>query len=181
MTSFGLDDFVEQLKAASRSDQPGRNVRHLMDQAFADPKQIEQALPSFEQDDTILFEDEHVSIWHSRFQPGLHVPPHDHQTPAVIGLYKGRERNSFYDVEEGKLTLKGTKELVPGDVLAIGSEGIHSVEALGDQPCSGIHVYLSSLTTIERSLFDWESGKARIEVEYLIKELAIHTAICEVI
>ena len=108
----------------------------------------------------ILFEDEKISIWHCRFQPDLHVPPHDHQTPAIIGLYEGTERNSFYEVESDQLVLKGSKDSKPGDVLTIGPEGIHSVEAVGDVPCVGIHVYLSSLTTIERSLFDWSSGAA---------------------
>jgi predicted metal-dependent enzyme (double-stranded beta helix superfamily) len=88
------------------------------------------------------------------------VPPHDHQTPAIIGLYEGTERNNFYDVEDGALVLKGSKELTSGDVLVIGSEGIHSVEAAGGKPCCGIHVYLAALTSIDRSLFDWQSGDA---------------------
>jgi 3-mercaptopropionate dioxygenase len=160
MTAFDLDAFVDRVKQASRSDSPARNVRKLIDEAFVDPDRLERDLPHFDEDDVILFEDDKVSIWHCRFQPDLHVPPHDHQTPAIIGLYAGTERNSFYEVEGEKLVLKGAKELKPGDVLAIGSEGIHSVKAVGGTPCCGIHVYLSALTVIERSLFDWESGEA---------------------
>jgi predicted metal-dependent enzyme (double-stranded beta helix superfamily) len=160
MTSFDLDGFVGKLIDASRGANPAQEVRKLMDAAFADPQAVKAATPEFAEDDVILFEDDKVSIWHCRFQPGLHVPPHDHQTPAIIGLYEGTERNSFYEVDGDRLVLKGSKESKPGDVLAIGSEGIHSVEAVGDVPCIGIHVYLSCLTTIERSLFDWESGAA---------------------
>jgi predicted metal-dependent enzyme (double-stranded beta helix superfamily) len=92
--------------------------------------------------------------------PGLHVPPHDHQTTATIGVYEGAEDNHFYLREGGQLVHKTTKRVGPGDVIALKPDGIHSVEAAdGSQSC-GIHVYLARLTTIERSLFDWETGAA---------------------
>ena len=160
MSQFNLDGFVEQLKEASRGDNPGQVVRNLMDQAFADPSAVKNAVPDFEDDDVILFEDDQVSIWYCHFPPGLHVPQHDHQTPAIIGVYEGVERNAFYEPEADALVLKGSKDLRPGDVLAIGPQGIHSVQAVGDRGSRGIHVYLSALTTIDRSLFDWNSGEA---------------------
>jgi predicted metal-dependent enzyme (double-stranded beta helix superfamily) len=45
-------------------------------------------------------------------------------------------------------------------VIALKPEGIHSVVAADNLQCCGIHVYLAKLTTIERSLFDWDSGVA---------------------
>ena len=50
---------------------------------------------SYDNDDEVLFEDDTVSIWFVRFVPGLHVPPHDHQTTATIGVYEGAEDNSL--------------------------------------------------------------------------------------
>ena len=161
MPDFDLDDFVQELRAAARQDEPVKKVRALMTEAFRDPAAIRAAMPDFENDDEILFEDDSVSIWFVRFVPGLHVPPHDHQTTATIGVYQGVEDNHFYLREPGRLVHKSTRRVGPGDVIALKPDGIHSVEAAEGQVTCGIHVYLAALTKIERSLFDWESGAAR--------------------
>lgn len=161
MADFNLDNFIQQMRVAARESEPVKKVRDLMSDAFKDPQAIKDAMPEYENDDEILFEDDSVSIWFVRFMPGLHVPPHDHQTTATIGVYEGAEDNHFYLCEGGQLVHKTTKRVGPGDVIALKPDGIHSVEAAdGSQSC-GIHVYLARLTTIERSLFDWESGAAR--------------------
>ena len=101
-----------------------------------------------------------MSIWFVRFVPGQHVPPHDHQTTATIGVYQGAEDNHFYLREAGRLVHKTSKRVSPGEVIALKADGIHSVEAADGAPSLAIHVYLAKLTTIERSLFDWDSGAA---------------------
>ena len=160
MADFNLDDFIQQLRTASRESEPVKKVRDLMSAAFRDPQAIKDAMPAFENDDEVLFEDDSVSIWFVRFMPGLHVPPHDHQTTATIGVYEGAEDNHFYLREGGQLVHKTTKRVGPGDVIALKPGGIHSVEAANGSQSCGIHVYLARLTTIERSLFDWETGAA---------------------
>lgn len=160
MPDFDLDEFVDELRKAARAEQPVKRVRELMTEAFRDPAAIGAAMPEFENDDEILFEDDSVSIWFVRFMPGLHVPPHDHQTTATIGVYEGAEDNHFYLREAGHLVHKSTRRVEPGDVIALKPDGIHSVEAANGKQSCAIHVYLAKLTTIERSLFDWESGEA---------------------
>ena len=161
MPGFVLDDFVQEMRDAALVDEPVKRVRDLMTEAFRDPEAIRAAMPDFDNDDEILFEDDSVSIWFVRFVPGLHVPPHDHQTTATIGVYEGAEDNHFYLRESGRLVHKTSKRVEPGDVIALKPDGIHSVEAANGKQSCGIHVYLAKLSTIERSLFDWESGEAR--------------------
>ena len=160
MAGFELDQFVQQLRGAAQADDPVKAVRGLMTETFRDPEAIQAAMPHFDNDDEILFEDESVSIWFVRFVPGLHVPPHDHQTTATIGVYEGAEDNHFYLREADRLVRKSTRRVGPGDVIALKPDGIHSVEAADGKPSCGIHVYLAALTKIERSLFDWETGAA---------------------
>jgi len=160
MTDFNLDDFVQQLRVAARDSEPVQKVRALMNAAFQDPQAISSAMPGFENDDEVLFEDDSVSIWFVRFPPGLHVPPHDHQTTATIGVYEGAEDNHFYLREDGHLVHKSTRRVEPGEVIALKPDGIHSIEATNGKQSCAIHVYLAKLTTIERSLFDWETGEA---------------------
>ena len=158
MADFDLDQFVLELRAAASADTPAKKVRELMTQTFRDPAAIRATMPAYDSDDEILFEDDSVSIWFVRFVPGLHVPPHDHQTTATIGVYEGAEDNHFYLREGGQLVYKSTRRVGPGDVIALKPDGIHSVQAADDKPSCGIHVYLAALTRIKRSLFDWDSG-----------------------
>ena len=161
MAGFELDAFIRELRAAAVTDEPVKRVRQLMTDAFRDPDAIRAAMPAYENDDEVLFEDDTISIWFVRFVPGLHVPPHDHQTTATIGVYAGAEDNHFYQREPGRLVHRTTRRVGPGDVIALKPDGIHSVEAADGKASCGIHVYLAALTRIERSLFDWDSGKAR--------------------
>ncbi len=160
MTGFVLDDFIQKTRAAALADDAVKRVRELMTDVFREPESIRAAMSHFEGDDEVLFEDDTVSIWFVHFVPGLHVPPHDHQTTATIGVYEGAEDNHFYLCEAGKLVHKSSKRVGPGEVIALKPDGIHSVEAANDAQSCGIHVYLAKLTTIERSLFDWDSGEA---------------------
>ena len=161
MTDFVLDDFIAELREAAVSEEPIKRVRDLMTSAFSDPDAIRAAMPDYENDDEVLYEDDTVSIWFVRFVPGLHVPPHDHQTTATIGVYDGAEDNHFYLHENDRLVHKSTRRVGKGDVIALKPDGIHSVEAANNENSLGIHVYLAKLTTIERSLFDWDTGAAQ--------------------
>lgn len=161
MAEFDPDSFVQKLRAAALQNDPIKSVRDLMTTAFQDPAAIDAAMPEFEEDDKVLFEDDSVSIWFVRFVPGLHVPPHDHQTTATIGVYRGSEDNHFYLHENNRLVHKSTRRVAAGNVIALGPDAIHSVEAADGGESCGIHVYLAALTRIERSLFDWKSGDAR--------------------
>jgi len=160
MAQFNLDDFIQELRVAAATDDAVKRVRQLMTDAFRDPESIQAAMPHYDNDDEVLFEDNSVSIWFVRFVSGLHVPPHDHQTTATIGVYEGAEDNHFYLCEAQQLVHKTSKRVGPGEVIALKPDGIHSVEAAGGAQSCGIHVYLAKLTTIERSLFDWDSGEA---------------------
>jgi len=160
MPSFDLDSFVSNLREAAIEADAGKRVRALMNDAFRDPDAVRAVMAGYSGEEEVLFEDDTVSIWYVGFDPTQHVPPHDHQIRAFIGVYDGREKNHFYRVGDGKLEHKTTKLVEPGDVISIGPDAIHSVETAGDDFCYGIHVYLGPLTRIERSLFDWDSGAA---------------------
>jgi len=160
MPEFDLDAFVGQLREAAGQDDAAKRVRDLMTDAFRDPEAVKKAMSGFSGEDEILFEDDSVSIWYCGFDPARHVPPHDHQTTATIGVYQGEEKNHFYRVEDGQLRHKTTKQIGPGDVIAMGPEAIHSVESANGEFSYAIHVYLAPLMSIERSLFHWEDGTA---------------------
>ena len=141
-----------------------------------DPQAVLEVLGPFEGDDIVLYEDETISIQHCRFDPGLHVPPHDHQITAVIGVYAGGEINHFYSADESGLVHKSTKSVLPGEIVSMGPDAIHSVESATDNCGYAIHVYLGPLSTVERSLYDWESGAEYRYTKAKYNEMLRHTA-----
>jgi len=158
-TSFDLNALVEELKPASRSAAPKPEVKAIMERVFHDPDTIRQHIPEFEEDEINLYEDEAISIWVCQFMPGSPIPPHDHQMPAMIGLYAGVERNRFFKLEaESKITETGYVDLNPGEILNITPTAIHTVECVSEEPSCGIHVYFGPLQSIDRSLFDQRAG-----------------------
>ena len=160
MAEFDLEQFIGQLRAAASTDDAVKQVRGLMTDAFKDHEAVREAMAGFSGEEEILFEDDTVSIYYAGFDPAIHVPPHDHQTTAFIGVYQGTELNHFYLAGDGELQHKSTKKLQPGDVISMGPDAIHSVESTQGVYSLGIHVYLGPLARIERSLFDWETGMA---------------------
>ena len=156
--AFDLDTFVGALRRAAAGDAPVKAVRGLLGEAIADPARLSAAMPDFEEDDTLLFEDETVTVYHVRFPIGLLVPPHDHRITAIIGVYDGAEENRLYRRGDPGLELVRTKRVGPGEILTIGPDGIHAVQADGGRASNAIHVYLGSLNTVGRFLYDWETG-----------------------
>ena len=160
MPTFDLDAFITDVRQAAVRSDAVKQVRALMNAAFLEPDAVRAAMSRFSGEEEVLFEDDSVSVWYVGFDPHRHVPPHDHEIHAFIGVYEGQEKNHFYLVGDNKLEHKSTKMVAPGDVIAIGPDAIHSVETANDEFCRGIHVYLGPLTTVQRSLFDWDSGVA---------------------
>ena len=158
---FNLERLVADLRVAALKDNAGEQIDALLRDAVQDPDRIAAGMPAFPEDDTILFEDDSISIWHCRFQPGFTVPAHDHQMRATVAVYDGAERNDFYArTAAGELALERSVEVKPGMVIQIEPDDVHAVGCASTKPCSGIHVYQGKLTTVERSLFDTNRNEA---------------------
>lgn len=157
---FNIDALVERLKTASRQLDACAQVKSILQETVENPGWVATGIPDYKEDDTILFEDDNVSIWHCRFPVGFTVPAHDHQITATIGVYRGAERNDFWESDdEGGIHKSSEAVLSAGNVLQIGPSAIHSVSCSSDIPTCGIHVYLGWLTKVERSLFDVAEGE----------------------
>lgn len=154
------DMLIREARDAASATRATGAVRTLMKEALADPDALADALGSLDdKDEALLFEDDTVSVWHCRFWPGKEVPPHEHRMPAFIGVYRGAESNTFYRRDAAGLHAVKTRQVRAGQVLSIGSDGIHSVSATGDAPSHALHIYLGPLSRVERSLFRWETGE----------------------
>ena len=153
--TFSLDTFISDLRQAAGNTNAAGNIKTLLEDVISDPAAIAATLPAFAEEEALLFEDDAISIWHCLYHPGHKIPPHDHQMPAMIAVYRGREQNDFYEADPAGGVRKSSEVVLnAGDTLSIGPSAIHTVECIGDGACQGFHVYLGNLTEVDRSLFD---------------------------
>ncbi len=80
--------------------------------------------------------------------------PHDHRMWAVIGIYSGREENTFFRRNKDGLTKHGLKVMEPKDTTPLGASIIHSVTNPLDRITGAIHVYGGDFFATPRSEWD---------------------------
>ena len=85
------------------------------------------------------------------------VYPHDHRMWAVIGLYGGREDNTFYRRSPEGLQVAGGKQLETGNVAVLGQAIIHSVANPLRVFAGAIHIYGGDFFGTSRSEWDRET------------------------
>jgi len=160
--TFSKESFIAAAKAAAASDNPTQAMRDLLTETVRDPAPIKAAFADVAEDEENFYEDETLSLWMSRFHPHRVLPPHDHAMSVHIAVYDGVERNLLYrrPKEGGRLEEPIVRETAAGELLSLGPDGIHAPTAAGDAPSEALHVYMGKLSSVDRSLFDWDSGRA---------------------
>lgn len=109
---FDLDRFIADCRAALASAHSASAVRELTARAVAVPREVEAALGSPRLGG--LFTLHHapdLTVLNVVWAPGMTIYPHEHRMWAVIGLYGGREDNTFYRCGERGLAIVGGKPL----------------------------------------------------------------------
>jgi predicted metal-dependent enzyme (double-stranded beta helix superfamily) len=155
-----FSDLTQRLRAVVGTPRAESAIRSQLEQTVADPGPLLAATENLPEDEIMYFEDEHLSIWHCRFQPDFLMPPHEHKLKVFIAGYSGVERSILYQRTDQGLVEKGTVDARAGEVIELGQNAIHAVRAAEGVPSYAIHVYLGPLMQLKRDLYDWDSGKA---------------------
>lgn len=169
--NFDTNQFVAECRAAANTSDPVTETQSLLQRYIRQPEQLQNLMPTLDEScrsqyndlflgyDKVLFEDDSVTVFLVDTQPGTDQPPHNHLIDAFIGVYQGAEINRFYGRSEDGLRLAGEKTVRPGEVLPIRPDTIHAINAESPGLCRAIHIYLGSLSNIERSLFNPDTGE----------------------
>jgi predicted metal-dependent enzyme (double-stranded beta helix superfamily) len=156
---FDLDGLIAELRLARTEAEPRRAVREVLDRALARPGEVAAALDPTESGLTLLHHADDLTIMHVVWAPGMTIYPHDHRMWAAIGIYSGREDNSFYRREAPgarTLTESGGKRLDTGDTALLGDDAIHGVTNPLRTLTGAIHVYGGDFVNQARS--QWGPG-----------------------
>jgi predicted metal-dependent enzyme (double-stranded beta helix superfamily) len=159
-STFDLDRFVEDCRAALREDVPQKAVRELMLRALADGG-LPDCLPPTQAQIGKLYHGPDLTIINVVWAPEMTFMPHDHRMWVVIGIYAGREDNIFWrrikDEKGGKIEAAGARALSEGDCWTLGHDIIHSVTNPIPRFTGALHVYGGDFFSQERSEWDPET------------------------
>jgi predicted metal-dependent enzyme (double-stranded beta helix superfamily) len=160
-----LSDFVSRCQHLASVGAGPPEFAELVRTLVADPEmiaaevgepEVPSPVPIAGIDDT-LYEDDTVTVMIVHVNPGIEQPPHDHLMPAIIGVYEGTEAHRFYNRTPEGLAPSGLRAIGAGEVISMGTEGVHAIAAADDNWARAIHVYLGSLSKQTRSMFDPDS------------------------
>jgi len=152
---FDLDQFVADCRAALTEHSPQAATRELVRRAVAQPGDVERTLGTPTEGKFVtLYHAPDLTILNLIWAPGMVLSPHDHRMWAVIGLYGGREDNTFYRRTPQGLVRTGGKNLTTADVVILGDQVIHAVTNPSTQFTGALHVYGGDFFATPRSEFD---------------------------
>ncbi|MDU8929409.1 hypothetical protein RXV86_18605 [Alisedimentitalea sp. MJ-SS2] len=159
MSQSILDTLVENARKAATSDQPTPAIRQVLRDSLADRDTVADAIAATEEDEVLLFEDDTCSIWSCRYDANVVFAPHEHCVPVHIAVYRGAEVQVLYHRDSNRLRHAANKTVPAGEIISLGADAVHAITAEGPGHSHAIHIYQGPLTRIERSLFDWTSGR----------------------
>jgi predicted metal-dependent enzyme (double-stranded beta helix superfamily) len=158
-----LDRFVEDCRAARRETTPELAVKEVLRRALADLAGVQAALGTPRQGQIrTLHHDGALTILDVVWAPGMTIYPHDHRMWALIGLYGGREDNTFYRrAGAGGLVAAGGRRIETGQTTVLGRDVIHSVTNPLRAFTGAIHVYGGDFFGTPRSEWDPDTRQER--------------------
>lgn len=161
---FVIEDFVASCRAAlSEGPRAAVAVSEQIDRATSAPFALEEAMgdladgPSF----ATWHRSPELTILHVVWPPNVDLFAHDHRMWAAIGLYGGREDNTFFRRrDDGTLEPRGEGvSLRSGDSIVLGPETIHAVTNPSREWTGSIHVYGGDYFTDGRKMWPEADSK----------------------
>lgn len=151
---FDVDEFVEECRGALTESEPRLAIRDLLERTVSRGDELLPVLPATRGELTPLHQSPELTVLKVIWAPGMSIYPHDHRMWAAIGIYSGREDNTFFRRQRDSITRSGTKQATDGDVLLLGDDVVHAVENPLAECTAAIHVYGGDFFNREMSQWD---------------------------
>lgn len=163
---FDIDELIEACRAAAAETSPRQAVKEVLKRAVSRPGDVAEALPVTTAGIVPLYAAPELSVVHVVWAPGMKIRPHDHLMWAAIGLYAGREDNTFYRRLDRGMERSGARQLETKDVDLLGDDVIHAVANPLRTYTGAIHVYGGDITT-QPGRIEWdEDAKAEVPFDF---------------
>ncbi len=137
---FDRERFIEDCKQAIKEGQ--KAVREVVTRAVSDPAAVIREMGEPADAGIVpLFRSKELTIMNFTWAPYMTLVPHNHNMFSVVGLYSGREDNTFWRRVDGSIDLVGGQSLAAGEVATLGHDIIHSVTNPISKKTTAFHVY----------------------------------------
>jgi predicted metal-dependent enzyme (double-stranded beta helix superfamily) len=156
---FEIDQFCADCRVAMKESDQERAVRDVVTRAVSDPVSLMRDIGEPDRAGVFtLHRSDDLTVLNLIWGPEMTLLPHDHQMWAVIGIYQGREENTFYRrSHEDGLTKLGLKSMDAKDCSYLGETAIHKVYNPLTKLTGGLHVYGGDFFGTPRSEWDPDS------------------------
>ena len=156
-SSFDIERFIEDCRAAVVAADGERAVRELVAEALSEPASVASALDAPEHAGfRTLYRGPDVTVLDFSWAPWMCFKPHNHNMWSVVGIVSGREDNVFWRRTEGSIEAAGARSLGSGDVAPLGRDIIHSVTNPIGKMTRAIHVYGGDFFAPVRPRSEWD-------------------------
>lgn len=176
---FDLAGFIAACLEVGETRHGPAQILGLVREAVRDPEGLKAALPAQTPGpnflDAPLHRSPSLTVVNVALEPGAITVPHDHSMWAVIGIYEGRENNTFYRRAGDGLAESNHRDIAAGEAILLGPEVIHAIRNPLEGPTLGLHVYGGDLFGRPRSMWSPAGAEAPYEMPGFIawnRELA---------
>ena len=136
-----VHELVARFAAAVETADPMGAARKVLEDLRGEIDHIEQMLAYISgvggNARQVFYRSPNLTMLKVCFPNGRRTPPHD----ATILPLSGKEKNTLYRRENGRLRRVGEVTLTRGEILPMLAETVHVAECLGGKPTIGLHVY----------------------------------------
>jgi predicted metal-dependent enzyme (double-stranded beta helix superfamily) len=158
---FDLDQFIADLGAAL-GELSRQALKEVVARAVADPASLLRQIGEPDKAAVqVLHQAPDLTVLNVIWGPKQVTLPHDHRMSAVIGMYGGREDNTFWrrvaNPTKFQIEPAGGQALGTGDVTLLGRDVVHSVVNPLAKISGAIHVYDGEFLAVQRSMWDAET------------------------
>jgi predicted metal-dependent enzyme (double-stranded beta helix superfamily) len=158
---FDLDQFIADLRAAL-AERTRQALKEVVTRAVSDSASLLRQIGEPDKAAVqVLHQAPDLTVLNVIWAPKQITLPHDHRMSAVIGMYSGREDNTFWrrlpNPTRFQVEPAGGRALGEGDVTILGRDVIHSVVNPLTKISGAIHVYDGEFLTVQRSMWEAET------------------------
>ena len=156
---FDAERFIDDCKRASHeTTDPQTSVQEVLTRAVAAPAVVLDGLGAPQQGGIqTLHRCADLTILNIVWSPLMQLMPHEHGMWCLIGIYAGREDNIFWQRREAGLEAQQATAIVPGCVMALAQDVIHSVTNPTEKLTGAIHIYGGDFFATPRAEWDPET------------------------
>ena len=160
---FDTERFIEDCKRASQDTADTQaSAQEVLARAAAEPGAVLNGLGAPQKGGIqTLYRSADLTILNIVWSPLMQLMPHEHGMWCLIGIYTGREDNIFWQRRAAGLAATHATAIVPGSVMALAPEVIHSVSNPTEKLTGALHIYGGDFFATPRAEWDPETLSER--------------------